>query len=65
MAKALRERARAVRMGEALDQATRERDEAKSRSSDLEQRLTDAISESERLRNELLRMGSVVPDLKL
>jgi chromosome segregation ATPase len=65
VATALRERARAVRMGEALDQMTRERDEAKSRSSDLEQRLNDAISESERLHGELLRMSSLGSDSKL
>ncbi|MBL9005374.1 MAG: hypothetical protein JNJ46_14065 [Myxococcales bacterium] len=65
VATALRERARAVRMGEALDQMTRERDEAKSRSSDLEQRLNDAISESERLHGELLRISSLGSDGKL
>jgi chromosome segregation ATPase len=65
VATALRERARAVRMGEALDQMTRERDEAKSRSSDLEQRLTDAISESERLHGELMRLSSLGSDSKL
>ncbi len=65
VATALRERARAVRMGEALDQMTRERDEAKSRSSDLEQRLNDAISDSERLHGELLRMSSLGSDSKL
>lgn len=65
VATALRERARAVRMGEALDQMTRERDEAKSRSSDLEQRLNDAINESERLHGELMRLGSLGSDSKL
>lgn len=65
VATALRERARAVRMGEALDQMTRERDEAKSRSSDLEQRLNDAISESERLHGELMRLSSIGSDSKL
>lgn len=65
VATALRERARAVRMGEALDQMTRERDEAKSRSSDLEGRLNDAISESERLHGELLRLSSLGSDSKL
>lgn len=65
VATALRERARAVRMGEALDQMTRERDEAKSRSSDLEQRLNDAISESERLHGELMRISTLGSDSKL
>ena len=65
VATALRERARAVRMGEALDQMTRERDEAKSRSSDLEQRLGDAISEGERLHGELLRISRLGSDSKL
>jgi len=57
VATALRERARAVRMGETLDQAARERDEARSRAAELEQRLRAAAAESERLRSELLRQG--------
>jgi hypothetical protein len=42
-------------MGESLEQASRERDETRSRMSELEQRLRDALSESERLRAEMLR----------
>jgi SAM-dependent methyltransferase len=57
VATALRERARAIRMNESLEQATRERDEARGRASSLEQRLQDALAESERLRLEALRHG--------
>lgn len=58
VATALRERARAVRMNEALEQTTRERDEARSRAGDFEQRLSDAVADSERLRAELLRASA-------
>lgn len=57
VATALRERARAVRASEGLEQATRERDEARCRISDLERHIKDALSENEQLRAELLRQG--------
>jgi hypothetical protein len=57
VATALRERARAVRMNESLDQASRERDEAKSRALELEQRYKEAAAEAERLRGELAQRG--------
>ena len=57
VATALRERARAVRMNESLDQASRERDEARSRTIELEQRLKEAQADAERLRLELVQRG--------
>ncbi len=57
VATALRERARAVRMSESLDQAAREREEARNRIVELDQRLKEAHLEGERLRAELVRYG--------
>ncbi len=59
VATALRERARSGRLGEQASQTTRERDEAMSRAGELEQRLTEAMAESVRLRTELARLGGV------
>jgi len=57
VATALRERARAVRIGESLEQTSRERDEARSRTLDLEQRLKEALADADRLRIELVQRG--------
>lgn len=57
VATALRERARSGRLGEQASQTTRERDEAMSRAGELEQRLSEAMAESLRLRTELSRLG--------
>lgn len=59
VATALRERARAVRMNESLEQTSRERDEARSRTLDLEQRLKEAQADAERLRVELVQRGQL------
>ena len=65
VATALRERARSTRAGESITQITRERDEArddaKLRVGEIEQRLSEVLSESNRLRAELLRLGGSVP----
>jgi chromosome segregation ATPase len=52
---ALRERARAVRLNEALEQAVRERDELRGQLADLDQRMSELLSETEHLRGELFR----------
>ena len=58
VATALRERARATRLGESLQQAVRERDEALGRVAELEGRLQTATEERERLRGEAARLGA-------
>ncbi len=57
VATALRERARSGRLGEQAAQTSRERDEAMTRAGELEQRLSEVLAESTRLRSELSRLG--------
>ncbi len=61
VATALRERARVERLTEVVGQTTRERDEAFHRASELEQRLGQVLSESDRLRGELSRVSGELP----
>ncbi|MCS6915382.1 MAG: methyltransferase domain-containing protein [Myxococcales bacterium] len=60
VATALRERARAARLTESLQQAARERDEAQNRCAELEQRMQTLLEERNRLRAETSRLEELV-----